>query len=218
MQMLGQALYRGDQSKDALTVFEAQLDWERRLPSYDSDDDDTLTLQGNIADCYYDLKRYGDAITLRRAVYNKRLAKHGPMDALVIGDALSIALSLVEDYFFEEAKTLLRDLIPKAESVLGNQHQNTLVVRELYAKALYKHCDANLAEVREAIATLKDVHRMTRQVFGSSHPNYRGVVHHLAEARERLSLQEAYEARLVEDASEKLAQGLRIDGDESEAP
>ena len=41
----------------------------------------------------------------------------------------------------------------------------------------------------------------------------------LEEARERLSLQEAYEARLVEDASEKLAQGLRIDGDdESEAP
>ena len=45
---------------------------------------------------------------------------------------------------------------------------------------------------------------MTRTVNGTGH--------------KRLSLQEAYEARLVEDASEKLAQGLRIDGDESEAP
>ena len=102
--------------------------------------------------------------------------------------------------------------------MLGNQHQNTLILRQLYAEALYKHCYSSLAEVREAIATLEDVHRMTRQVFGSSHPNCRGVVYHLAEARERLSLQEAAEARLVEDASEKLAQGLRIDGDESEAP
>ena len=38
----------------------------------------------------------------------------------------------------------------------------------------------------------------------------------LKDARKRLSAQEA---RLVEDASEKLAQGLRIDGDdESDAP
>ena len=215
MNMLGQALYRCS-GKDALTVFEAQLDWERRLPSYDSDDDDTLTLQGNIADCYYDLKRYGDAITLRRAVYNKRLAKHGPMDALVIGDALSISLSLVEDYFFEDAKPFLRDLIPKAESVLGNQHQNTLVARQLYAEALWKHCDSNLAEVREAVVVLEELSRIMRQVFGTSHPNYRSVQDHLANARKRLSYQEAH---AVEDASEKLAQGLRIDGDdESDAP
>ena len=216
MQMLGQALYRADQAKDALAVFEAELDTERRLTDFDSDDDDALIIQSNIADCYSKLQRYGDAIELRRDAYEKRLKKYGPMNADVIADGLRVAVSLVSDYFFEDAKPFLRDLIPKAESVLGNQHQNTLVARQLYAEALWKHCDSSLAEVREAVVVLEELSRIMRQVFGTSHPNYRSVQDHLANARKRLSYQEAH---AVEDASEKLAQGLRIDGDdESEAP
>ena len=88
-----------------------------------------------------------------------------------------------------------------------------------HAIAVQKHCDSSLDEQREAIARLEDVCRIYRQVYGADHP-MRGIAAScLEEARERLSLQEAYEARLVEDASETLAQGLRIDGDdESEAP
>ena len=62
---------------------------------------------------------------------------------------------------------------------------------------------------------LEDDCRIARQVFGPSHPNCQDAEEALENARERLSLQEAH---AVEDASEKLAQGLRIDGDESEAP
>ena len=215
MQVLGQALYRVDQAKDALAVFEAELDTERRVTDFDSDDDGALIIQTNIADCYYDLKRYGDAIALRRAVYNKRLAKYGPMNADVIRGGLNVARSLVQDYYFEEAKPFLRDLIPKAESVHGRKHTVTLHLRQLYAEAIYKHCDSNLDEQREAIAMLEDDCRIARQVFGPSHPNCQDAEEALENARERLSLQEAH---AVEDASEKLAQGLRIDGDESEAP
>ena len=97
----------------------------------------------------------------------------------------------------------------------GRKHSTTLHLRQLYAEAIYKHCDSNLDEQREGIATLQDVHRIARQVFGSSHPNCKVAEEALANARARLLAQ----ARLVEDASEKLAQGLRIDGDdESDAP
>ena len=215
MQVLGQSLYCDDQAKDALAVFEAELNTERRLTDFDSDDDDALSLQCNIADCYAKLERYGDAYFLRRKMYEKRLKKYGPMNAEVIADGLNVALSLVKDYYFEEAKPFLRDLIPKAESVHGRKHSATLHLRQLYAEAIYKHCDSNLDEQREGIATLQDVHRIARQVFGSSHPNCKVAEEALANARARLLAQ----ARLVEDASEKLAQGLRIDGDdESDAP
>ena len=70
-------------------------------------------------------------------------------------------------------------------------------------------------EQREAIAMLEDSHRIARQVYGASHPRCEDAEQTLESARKRLSAQEA---RLVEDASEKLAQGLRIDGDESDAP
>ena len=215
MQVLGQSLYCDDQAKDALAVFEAELNTERRLTDFDSDDDDALSLQCNIADCYAKLERYGDAYFLRRKMYEKRLKKYGPMNAEVIADGLNVALSLVKDYYFEEAKPFLRDLIPKAESVHGRKHSATLHLRQLYAEAIYKHCDSNLDEQREGIATLQDVHRIARQVFGSSHPNCKVAEEALANARARLLAQ----ARLVEDASEKLAQGLRINGDdESDAP
>ena len=138
------------------------------------------------------------------------------MNADVIADGLNVAESLVKDYYFEEAKPFLRDLIPKADSVHGRKHNTTLYLRQLYAEAIYKHCDSNLDEQREGIATLEDVHRIARQVLGSSHPNCQCAEGALANARARLALEEA---RLVEDASEKLAQGLRIDGDdESDAP
>ena len=214
------ALSRNGDDETALAAFEAHLGAERRFFAANweerSRDDDILTAEKQISHCYAHLGRHYEAITLRRSIYERRLAKHGPMDVNVLNDAMSLAFSLVSDYFFEEAKTFLRDIIPRSESVLGNQHHNTLAARRLYAKAVYTDAHSSLDEQREAIATLEDCRRIGRQVFGNEHPICEAVDDSLVKARERLSLQEA---RLVEDASEKLAQGLRIDGDdESDAP
>ena len=212
LSMLGEALIKkGDDHTAALAVFEAQLDMQRRLwPSHD-----VLRIETNIAECYAALGRHKEAIDLRRAVYDKGLAKNGPTDEKVIVYGMYLAQSLVGDYFFAEAKTFLRDLIPKAESVFGNQDNDTLISQVLYAEAVYKDAHSSLNEQRDAIAMLEDSHRIARQVYGASHPRCEDVKQTLESARKRLSAQEA---RLVEDASEKLAQGLRIDGDESEAP
>ena len=210
--LLGQALIAKGDVQTALAAFEAHLDMQRRLrPSQD-----VLHVETEIADCYSALGRHKEAIDLRRAVYDKSLAKDGPTGVMVIVYGIYLAQSLVGDYFFEEAKTFMRDLLPKAVSVLGNQDHDTLILQVLYAEAVYKDAFSSLDEQREVIATLEDCQRIARQVFGASHPRCRDVERTLESARERLSAQEA---RLVEDASEKLARGLRIDGDdESDAP
>ena len=210
--LLGDALIAKGDFQTALAALEAQLDMHRRLwPSCD-----VLHIETNIAECYVALGRHKEAIDLRRTIYDKSLAKDGPTGEFVIVYGMYLAQSLVGDYFFAEAKTFLRDLIPKAESVLGKQDNDTLILQVLYATAVHKDAESSLDEQREVIATLEDCHRIARQVFGASHPRCRDVERTLESARWRLSAQEA---RLIEDASEKLAQGLRIDGDdESDAP
>ena len=217
---LGDSLIRKGDAKGALALFEYHLNLERRYhaPNFEerSSHDDVLGVEESIAHCYSLLDRHEDAINLRRSVYRKYLAKYGPTHRKVLGAGLDLGRSLVDDYFFEDAKPFLLDLIPKAKIAFGNEHQNTLLMILYHAIAVQKHCESSLDEQREAIARLEDVCRIYRQVYGADHP-MRGIADgRLKDARKRLSLQEA---RLVEDASEKLAQGLRIDGDdESEAP
>ena len=217
---LGDSLSRNGDAKGALALFEYHLNLERRYhgPNFEerSSHDDVLGVEESIAHCYVELGRHEDAINLRRSVYRKYLAKYGPTHKKVLTSGLELSRSLVDDYFFEEAKPFLLDMIPKAKSTFGNEHQNTLLMIIYHAIAVQKHCDSSLDEQREAIARLEDVCRIYRQVYGADHP-MRGIAAScLEEARWRLSAQEAH---AVEDASEKLAQGLRIDGDdESEAP
>jgi len=42
--------------------------------------------------------------------------------------------------------------------------------KKIYARALYKNPGATLDDVREAVATLEDIERIARRVFGSAHP------------------------------------------------
>ena len=97
-------------------------------------------------------------------------------------------------------------------------HRSRLAARAVQASLELNACpprDSFAYQHADAIAMLEDSYRIARQVYGASHPSCEDVKQTLESARARLSAQEA---RLVEDASETLAQGLRIDGDESEAP
>ena len=217
MELLANAFSVNDNDKMALMIYEAIYDIERRLFQGDfeerSNDDDMIDLQSYIASCCHELGRHEEAIIARRTVYEKRLAKYGYLHEDTIYAAANLAHSLVEDCWFAEAKMFLRDTISNAQNVLGNRHQTTIIMRRLSAKAAYIDPDASFGDVQEAVATLEDVCRTARQVFGKDHPYHLQSRRDLEQARKRLSYEEG---RLdpVNEASEKLAKGLRIEGDD----
>ena len=71
---------------------------------------------------------------------------------------------------FEETKALMRKSIPIARRVLGESHDLTLMMRRIYAIALYKDPSATLDDLREAVTMLEDTTRTARRVLGSAHP------------------------------------------------
>ena len=80
------------------------------------------------------------------------------------------AHALVQLRRFEEAKTLLRKLMPVAQRILGDNGYITLLTRSVYAKALYEDPGATLEDLREAVTTLEEIERTARRVLGGTHP------------------------------------------------
>ena len=86
----------------------------------------------------------------------------------------------------EEAKTLLRKMMPVARRVLGEGDRLALKMRRVYAKALYMDDAATLDDLREAVTTLEDTERTARRVLGSAHPLTSDIENSLQYARARL--------------------------------
>ena len=66
----------------------------------------------------------------------------------------------------------------------------TLVMKKIYAEALYKDSSATLDDLREAVEALEDIERPARRVLGSSHPRVRGIEMSLARSRAVLRARE----------------------------
>ena len=92
---------------------------------------------------------------------------------------------------FKEAKSLLRKIFPSARRVLGENHEFTLKMKTVYARALYRADDATLDDLREAVTTIEEAGRTARRVFGSSHPTTEWIEHQLRNARAVLRAREA---------------------------
>ena len=103
---------------------------------------------------------------------------------------------------FEEAKSLLRRTVPVARRVLGDSNDTTLRARQIYAVALCDDPAATLEDLREAMTTLEDAERITRRVFGGTHPLTVDIEGHLGHARAVLRARETPPNELdeVEDA------------------
>ena len=71
---------------------------------------------------------------------------------------------------FEEAKALLRKMMPVAPRVLGDAHFLTLNMRANYARTLNNDPKATLDDIREAVTTLQDAGRTARRVLGGANP------------------------------------------------
>jgi hypothetical protein len=127
---------------------------------------------------------------LRREVYSGRLRLNGAEDEETLRAALNYAASLHDLKRFEETKDYLREKVPVAQRVLGENQDLTLSMSAVYAMALYKDGGATLADLREAVTTLEDATRIARRVLGAEHPTTKGIEYTLREARAALRARE----------------------------
>ena len=110
------------------------------------------------------------------------------MEALV--SANNWGSSLVDLRRFEEAKSMLREMIPVARRVIGDNHELTIRLGWNYTMALCEDPAATLGDLREAVATFEKTIRVTRRVFGGENPLTRGIERSLQKARVALRARE----------------------------
>ena len=183
MTMLGNGLHDVGHDEDALLVREAELSMDRRLGA---PEEDMLIAQGNIACTYENLRRDECALRVRQEVYSGRVRLNGEEQRETLVAAYNYAVSLNHLERFEEAKAVLRNMMPVAPRVLGENHELMLRTRALYAEALYLDEGATLGDLREAATAFEDVVRISRRVLGGSHPVTTEVENDLQKAQAAL--------------------------------
>ena len=149
-----------------------------------------LVVQSNVANTYERLGRFEESNRMQRDVYLGRLRLNGGEHGETLRSAYNYAHSLGQVQRFEEAKTLLRKTTPVARRTLGEGHEITLKMREIYAALLYEDSAATLDDLREAVTTLEEIERTARRVFGSGHPTVDTFVESLGYARAALAARE----------------------------
>ena len=118
--------------------------------------------------------------------YNGNLKIHGEHHEETITAAGNCAITCINLERFEEAKSLLRKLMPVAQRVHGTEHMRTISLREDLARAMLDDRDSSLVEIREALETLEEILGVMQRVLGASHPETRRVQQHLKAYREDL--------------------------------
>ena len=98
--------------------------------------------------------------------------------------ANNYAESLIQLQRFQEAKRVLRKVIPVAQRLLGTVHACTVSLREDLALATLQDGNSTLGEKREALRTLEDTLGVMRRVLGPQHPETQRVQHNLEVYRE----------------------------------
>ena len=152
-------------------------------------------MQSNLATTYQALRRREPALRLRKAAYTGYLKVLGEEHVKTLLEANNYAAALKILRRFEEAKSLLRKVIPVARRVLGDTQEYALRMRSVYANALYEDPVATLDDVREAVTTLEDTARIARRVLGGANPLTGGIEKFLGEARAALRARETQPPR-----------------------
>ena len=130
-----------------------------------------LAVQANLANTYKMEGRFEHALKEHRDIQSRIVRLHGEEHELSLVAAFNYATPLFELQRFEEAKAVLRKAIPVAQRVLGGNHEYTLRMKDVYARALYKADGATLDDLRESVTTLQDAERTARRVLGGGHPS-----------------------------------------------
>jgi len=187
MTELGNGLSATRHYEDALSVQVAELSLKQRVGS---PEESILATQNNLALSYMSLRRFAEALQMRRDVYSRRLKLTGREHTNTLIAASNYATSLHSLLRFKEAKALLLKTIPVARRVLGEGNEITLKMRKIYARALHEDASATLDDLREAVTTLEDLERIARRVLGGAHPITMQIERHLQHARAALAARE----------------------------
>ena len=185
MLMLGNGLTGAKHDADALIVQEAELAMLQRVGVPESH---MLSTMGNLAGSYATLGRLEDCSRLQRDVYSSRLKLDGEEHGQTIVAANNYAVSLLKLERFEEAKAPIRKTMPVARRVLGENHEVTLRMRQMYAQLLCRGEGATLDDLREAVTMLEETERIARRVLGGAHPLTLRIESNLQTARAALQL------------------------------
>ena len=146
--------------------------------------------ESNLANTYARLGQTEKALRMRRDLYSGTLKLYGEQHEKSLANAFNYARDLIGLQRFEEAKSLLRKMIPVARRVLGDCHNLTLRMRWCYAQTFYRDPAATLDDLREAVNTLEDTERIARRVLGGAHPVTAGIEDDLQNARATLCARE----------------------------
>ncbi len=187
MNQLGTGLFEAKHHEDALSVREAELSMQRR---HGESAYNLLVAQSSLASAYNSLGRREQALRVRQDIYSKCLSLYGEEHAHTLGEASNYAMSLAQLQRFEEAKALLRKIMPMARRALGDDSRITLGMRKSYAQALYLDAGATVDDLREAVATLEATERTARRVLGGSHPIVTGLGKSMRASRTVLAARE----------------------------
>ena len=187
MTELGLGLKNTGRFEEALPVQEAELALRRRLGG---DEHNRLISQGNLAGTYRTLGRLEEALQLQRDVYSENLKINGEDKNKTLIAACNYASCLLDLQRFEEARSFLRKTVPVARRSLGESYVLTLIMRTVYAKALYKDAGATLGDLREAVKTLEETDRIAHRVIGGAHPTRLEFERKLRAARAALRARE----------------------------
>jgi len=196
MQQLANGLSDAGRHEDALVVKEAELSMLRRVGATEAH---ILATKANLANTYLFLDRLEEALRMQEEVLLGYWDLNGNEHEESLTAAINYAVSLMllqHKQHIEEAKVLLRDTVPVARRVLGDEHGVTLKMRAIYAKSLYYGDGwSPLGDLRESVDTLVDVTGKARRVFGAAHPITERIEDDLRKAREALAEAEEIKAR-----------------------
>ena len=128
---------------------------------------------------------------MRREVYSGRLKLDGEESLDTLREANNLASLLKRRKHFEEAKSLLRKIIPVARRLSGEHVKLTLTMKKVYADTLCDDPGATLDDLRESVTTLEEIERTARRVLGGAHPLTAGIEATLRRARVILQAREA---------------------------
>ena len=97
-------------------------------------------------------------------------------------------MTLLDLRRFEEAKKVLRKVTPVSQRVLGTEDEQTLSLREDFARAILGG-ESSAEEKREALQTLEEVAGVMRRVLGPAHPDTLHAQEELEIYRQKLSVE-----------------------------
>ena len=153
---------------------EAELSMLQRLGESEST---LLGVRTNIASSYQSLGRLKEALAMERDIYTKKVALSGKSSPFTLTAAICLANTLAKMHKYDEVCSFASERIPECQRVLGAEHENTLFLRTIYARALFED------DPEQAETILVDVSRIARRVLGPSHCRTVAAEHELGFVR-----------------------------------